>query len=121
MTTPKASTEVPVRDKKSSGVSPWNTSLNSAKEWKHCEPGLPRVLRALWSAMRLALLGALALMEPVVRIICSLAMVFGVVICLVFEISIVGPQFPFLRMLALSVSFGLILSLYYVFMVLLSS
>jgi hypothetical protein len=67
----------------------------------------------IWQVGRLPLLALLTLLEPVVRAVCGLAMVFGVIAAIVFEFSSVGPRFPFLEMLVLSLGFGLVLLAYY--------
>jgi hypothetical protein len=68
--------------------------------------------RLFWNAIRLPVLGALVLMEPVVRIVCSCALILGVIASVVFELSAVGPRFPFLVMLGASLGFGAFLVLY---------
>lgn len=74
----------------------------------------------VWSAVRLPLLGILVLLEPVVRFLCSLVLVLGVITSVLYEISAAGPRFPFLWMLALSIAFGVVLFLYYGLIALLS-
>jgi len=81
---------------------------------------LSTAMRMCWSAVRLPVLGVLVLLEPAVRIVCSLALVLGVSTSIVFEISAVGPSFPFLGMVALSLGFGLFLCAYYGLLALLS-
>ena len=65
-----------------------------------------------WNAIRVPVLGALVLIEPVVRIVCSCALILGVIASVVFELSAVGPRFPFLVMLGASLGFGALLVLY---------
>lgn len=72
-----------------------------------------RAAQLVWNGVRLPIAGVLLLLEPVVAWVCGLGMVLGVFVSIVFEISAVGPRFPFLKALALSMSFGLILFLYY--------
>lgn len=72
-----------------------------------------RAVQVLWNGVRLPFAGILLLLEPVVQWICGLGMVLGVFVSIVFEISAVGPRFPFLKALAVSLSFGVILFLYY--------
>jgi hypothetical protein len=74
---------------------------------------LKSTLRMLWKTVRLPLLGILLLIEPIIKYVFGSAMVLGVLASIAFEISAVGPRFPFLAMLALSLSFGLALFLYY--------
>lgn len=73
----------------------------------------PRALRFLWQAVRLPLLGALTLLEPVVRYLFSFAMVLGIFASVMFELSAAGPRFPFLAMFVASLGFGVALFLYY--------
>lgn len=83
-----------------------------------------RVLAAVahftWGTAHRLLAAMLALLEPVVRFVCVLAMLFGIFSAVVFEISAVGTTFPFLRMLAASLGFGLVLVAYYALLGLLS-
>lgn len=69
--------------------------------------------RLCWNAVRLPLLAVLVLIEPAVRIVCSVALLLGVVASIAFEFSAVGPRFPFLGMLSVSLGFGLVLFAYY--------
>lgn len=69
--------------------------------------------RLLWNAARMPVLAILLLLEPAVRLICSLALVLGVFASVMFEISAAGSRFPFLWMLALSLGSGVALILYY--------
>lgn len=69
-------------------------------------------VRLCWNAIRVPVLGVLLLLEPAVRIICSCALVLGVLASVVFEFSAVGPRFPFLPMLGASLGFGAFLVLY---------
>jgi hypothetical protein len=68
--------------------------------------------RLFWNTIRVPVLGALVLIEPVVRVICSCALVLGIIASVVFELSAVGPRFPFLVMLGASLGFGALLVLY---------
>jgi hypothetical protein len=68
--------------------------------------------RLFWNAIRVPVLGALVLIEPVVRILCSCALILGIIASVVFELSAVGPRFPFLVMLGASLGFGALLILY---------
>jgi hypothetical protein len=68
--------------------------------------------RLFWNAIRVPILGALVLIEPIVRIVCSCALILGIIASVVFELSAVGPRFPFLLMLAASLGFGAVLVLY---------
>lgn len=59
------------------------------------------------------ILALLMLLEPIVRWICSTALVLGVLVCVIFELSAVGPRFPFLAGLGISLGFGALLVAYY--------
>jgi hypothetical protein len=61
----------------------------------------------------LARRGISAFLEPVVGFICGLGLVLGVLASVLFEVSAVGPRFPFVKALWISLSFGVILFLYY--------
>jgi len=69
--------------------------------------------RVLWNVIRLPIAAMLVFLEPVVGLICGLGLVLGVVASILFEMSAVGPRFPFLKVLVVSLSFGVILFLYY--------
>lgn len=86
------------------------TTLHPEFEDKH---PLRMVVRALCKAVCLPIVGVLLLLEPVVRLACGLLLVLGVFAAIVFELSAVGPWFPFLQVLGISLSFGVILVLYY--------
>jgi hypothetical protein len=67
----------------------------------------------LWNAVRLPIAAVLLLLEPVVAFVCGAGLVLGILAAIVFEISAVGPRFPFFKVLGISLSFGVILFLYY--------
>jgi hypothetical protein len=69
--------------------------------------------RVLWNAIRLPIAAVLVQLEPVVGFICGLGLVLGVLASILFEISAVGPRFPFLKVLGISLSFGVILFVYH--------
>ena len=71
------------------------------------------VVRVLWNAMRLPIAAVLLALEPLVGLVCGAGLVFGVLACILFEMSAVGPRFPFVKVLCISLSFGVILFLYY--------
>ncbi len=76
--------------------------------------------RLMWQIARLPLLAIFTLLEPMVRWICSAALLLGVFTSVVFEFSAAGARFPFLGMLALSLGFGLALFAYYGLLALIS-
>jgi hypothetical protein len=72
-----------------------------------------RVATLLWNGLRMPIAGVLLLLEPVVGLVCGLGLVLGVLASILFEISAAGPKFPFVEALCISLSFGVILFLYY--------
>jgi hypothetical protein len=72
-----------------------------------------RPVQLIWNGLRLPIAGVLLLLEPVVNFICSAGLVLGLVACVIFELSAVAPRFPLLKCLGISLSFGVILFLYY--------
>ena len=76
-------------------------------------PLLAGTVRILWNAVRLPIAAALLALEPVVGLVCGAGLVFGFLTAILFEMSAVGPRFPFLKVLGISFSFGVILFLYY--------
>ncbi len=87
------------------------TTLHAEFEGKH--PSLGTVVRALRKAVGLPIVGVLLLLEPLVRLACGSILVLGVLAAITFELSAAGPRFPFLQVLGISLSFGVILVLYY--------
>jgi hypothetical protein len=71
-----------------------------------------RPVQLLWKGARLPIAALLLLVEPVVGAICGSGLVLGVLASILFEIS-VGPRFPFAKAMIISLSFGVILFLYY--------
>jgi hypothetical protein len=70
-------------------------------------------MQLLRNGVRLPIAAVLLALEPVVGFICGLGLVLGVLASILFEISAVGPRFPFVKALCISLSFGVILFLYY--------
>lgn len=53
------------------------------------------------------------LLEPIVNVVFGFLMFGGILASIAFEISAVGPRFPFLVMLGISLGFGVVLVLYH--------
>jgi hypothetical protein len=70
-------------------------------------------VRVLRNAVRLPIAAALLALEPVVGFVCGAGLVLGILVSVLFEMSAVGPRFPFVKVLGISLSFGVILFLYY--------
>lgn len=90
-----------------------NTSPRIERDFEFETSAFRTTMRMLGKAVRLPLLGILMLLEPFVRYVFGAAMVLGVFASIAFEVSAVGPRFPFLAMLGLSLGFGVALFLYY--------
>jgi hypothetical protein len=73
----------------------------------------------LWKALRLPIVLALLLIEPIVNVVGGLAFVGGVLAAVAFESSTVSARFPFLLVFALSVSFAALVVIYHSLVVLL--
>lgn len=69
--------------------------------------------RVLWKAICLPIVALLLLLEPVVSFICGLGLVLGIFTSILFKISVVGPKFPFVSCLVISLSFAVVLFLYH--------
>jgi hypothetical protein len=94
----------------------WHTMKTArimGTDFEYRRPYAAAVIRVLWNAVRLPIAALLLAFEPLVGIVCGAGLVLGVLACILFEISAVGPRFPFVKALCISLSFGLILFLYY--------
>lgn len=83
----------------------------------HIHPVLVTSARVLWKIVLLPIVAALILLEPIVTFVCGLMMFGGILAAIAFEVSAVGPRFPFLFMLSFSLSFGVIFVLYHFLLV----
>lgn len=75
-------------------------------------PALTTSVRVLWKIVLCPIVVSLLLLEPIVGLVCGVMMFGGIFAAIVFEVSAVGPRFPFLFMLSMSLSFGVIYMLY---------
>jgi hypothetical protein len=91
------------------------TSHSMETGFNCARPLLAGALRVLWNVMRLPIAAALLALEPVVGFVCGAGLVLGILVSVLFEMSAVGPRFPFAKVLGISLSFGVILFLYYGF------
>jgi hypothetical protein len=82
----------------------------SAAPYLH--PSVEALARVV-TIVRLPIVAVLLLLEPVVNVVCGAGAVLGFVAALAFEVSAVGPRFPFLPVAALSLSLGALLILYH--------
>ena len=81
--------------------------------FNYARPLLAGTVRVLWNAVRLPIAAALLALEPIVGFVCGAGLVLGIVVSILFEMSAVGPRFPFAKVLGISLSFGVFLFLYY--------
>lgn len=72
-----------------------------------------RLVQLLWNGVRLPIAAVLLALEPIIGFICGAGLVLGVLASFLFEMSAVGQRFPFVKALCISLSFGMILFLYY--------
>ena len=83
--------------------------MNSAS-YRH--PALSALARVL-AMVRLPIVAVLLLLEPVVNVVCGAGAVLGVLAAAAFEVSAVGPRFPFLHVATISLACGVLLILYH--------
>lgn len=83
-------------------------------------PALNTSVRWTWKVVSFPLIAALLLMKPLMDFICSVMLVGGLLAAIAFEISAVGPRFPFLQMAGLALAFGLFAALYELVLMLLT-
>jgi uncharacterized membrane protein len=69
--------------------------------------------RALWKIATFPVVAAILLLAPVVYFVCGLMFVGGIIAAVLFEVSAVGPRFPFLQIAGIAALFGLVAVLYY--------
>ena len=79
-----------------------------------------RTLRCLWHIARVPVVALLVILEPIVAFVCGALALLGVLATLFFW-SISMPHFPAFTMLAISLSFVVVLVLYEALIRLLSS
>jgi hypothetical protein len=78
----------------------------------YLHPALKPLARVL-TIVRLPIVALLLLLEPVVNVVCGAVAVLGLLAAVAFELSAVGPRFPFLQVTAISLAFGVLLILYH--------
>lgn len=79
----------------------------------HIHSALGASARMTWKVVSFPLIAGLLLMKPVVDVICGFVLVFGLVAAVAFEVSAVGPRFPFLLVAGMALGFGLFAGLYH--------
>jgi hypothetical protein len=75
-------------------------------------PLLSASARVLGKMLLFPILTILVLLEPVVSFTCCFMALGGIFAAIVFEVSPVGPRFPFLVIFGMSLAFGALLLLY---------
>lgn len=76
-------------------------------------------VRVLGKTLLFPILTTLVLLEPLVSFVCCFMMFGGIFAAIAFEVSAVGPRFPFLVVFGMSLAFGVFLLLYQVLIALL--
>jgi hypothetical protein len=89
------------------------TSYSMETGFNSRRPLLAGTVKVLWNAVRLPIAAALLALEPVVGFVCGAGLVLGILASVLFEMSAVGPRFPFVKVIGISLGFGVILFLYY--------
>ena len=74
---------------------------------------LNALARGLLAVVRLPVVALLLLLEPIVNVVCGVMAVLGLLAAVAFELSAVGPRFPFLQVAGSSLGFGAFLVLYH--------
>jgi len=85
----------------------------------HIHPALGASARMTWKVVSFPLIVGLMLLKPIVDALCSFVLVFGLVAAVAFEISAVGPRFPFLQVAGMALGFGLFAAVYHLVLMLL--
>ena len=75
-------------------------------------PALSASARMTWKVVSLPLIAGLLLLKPIVDAVCGFVLALGLVAAVAFELSAVGPHFPFLQVAGLALAFGLFAVLY---------
>lgn len=68
--------------------------------------------RVIWKVVSFPIITGLLLLKPVVDFVCGFMVIAGVPAAVAFEISAVGPRFPFLQVMGIFLAFGLFAALY---------
>ena len=76
-------------------------------------PALGESARMTWKVVAFPLIAGLLLLKPIVDAICGFVLVFGLVAAIAFELSAVGPRFPFLQVAGMALGFVLFAALYH--------
>jgi hypothetical protein len=69
-------------------------------------PALGTSARMTWKVVSFPLIAGL-LLKPIVDALCAFVLVSGPVAAIAFELSAVGPRFPFLQIAGMALGFGL--------------
>jgi hypothetical protein len=76
-------------------------------------PALSASARMTWKVVAFPLVAGLLLLKPIVDAICGFVLAFGLLAAIAFELSAVGPRFPFLQVAGMALGFGLFAALYH--------
>jgi len=75
-------------------------------------PALGASARMTWKVVSFPAIAGLLLLKPAVDFVCGFMMIGGVLAAIAFELSAVGPRFPFLQVAGLALAFGVFATLY---------
>jgi len=75
-------------------------------------PALSASARMTWKVVSFPLIAGLLLLKPIVDAVCGFMLIFGLLAAIAFEMSAVGPRFPFLQVAGIALAFGLFAALY---------
>ncbi|MCC7253223.1 hypothetical protein [Hyphomicrobium sp.] len=75
-------------------------------------PALSASARLTWKVVSFPVIASLLLLKPIVDFLCGFLLIGGLVAAIAFELSAVGPRFPFLLIAGMALGFGLFAMLY---------
>lgn len=77
------------------------------------QPALGASVRVTWRVISFPVIASMLLLRTIVDAVCAFVLVFGLVAAIAFELSAVGPRFPFLQVAGMAMGFGLFAALYH--------
>ncbi len=77
-------------------------------------PAMETTARVLWKVVSFPVFATILVLARVVYLVCGVMMIGGIFAAVLFEISAVGPRFPFLQIVGIASLFGLFAMFYYI-------
>jgi hypothetical protein len=71
-------------------------------------PAVKSTARAMWKVARIPVIAAILLCAPTICVLCGAMAVGGMIAALLFEVSAVGPTFPFFHTISMSSLVGMV-------------